>query len=362
MTGVGWASRMMLEALAEISSEHELSAMILKGRLPTDLQPGNISILEVESDYERHPGGEFWLNFQLPRILKKKKIDLLHGTSFLIPWLPTSSMKVVSIYDMIPFRIPESHPRRFREYIKTVTRLSAKTADRIITPTRHTAEDLKEILKTPDEKISVIPLYPDKAFYPPGKSETESWPEKSTLSKGFFLCVGTLETRKNQGFLIKAFNHFKKETKSGHKLILIGGKGHGSEKIVELVQKSPFSDDIIIHEKANRDDLRKYYGTCTAMVYPTLYEGFGLPLIEAMACGAPVLSAKTTCLPEVGGDAPLYFDMDSPEQLAGKMKKITEDADLSKILKEKSLKRAGNFSAAKTGKGLLECYDSLRKY
>lgn len=361
MTGVGEAAFLIWEALVKHGNPVELMGLLLDPSVQHTLSTNGASIIKVpDSDYERHPGGEFWLNSSLPGIVKNSGASLFHGTGFRVPWLPTSFKKVVTIYDLIAFRMPDAYPASFRHYIRWVTHFSAKAAHRIIVPSENTRCDVVEFLKVDSEKIDIAPLYASPVYSPLEPDSEEKNPLPG-LPEKFILCVGTLDRRKNQLALIRAFELLK-DSGAPHQLYLVGHQGHGGEEVMKAIEKSRQTHEIIFVERLSREELRHLYSKADLFVFPSLYEGFGLPVLEAMSCGAPVLCSNAASLPEVGGDAAEYFDPNSPGELSEKMRRLLDNGVALNIMRKNGLDRAAEFTAERCARAHLECYRKALKY
>ncbi|MBN1903457.1 glycosyltransferase family 4 protein [Candidatus Sumerlaeota bacterium] len=361
MTGVGAASLLLLKALIQRASNHEFHCLFLKGEKPPTPLPPNFFPLETDVDYEKHPSGEWWLHFTLPDMLKRLKIDVLHGTAFLIPWRKTSFRKIVTIHDIISYKYPEGYPLAFRHYLKCVTRFSAHYADRIIASSENTRRDLQERLGIRGDKIDIAPCYSFDFFKLVSEDEKAAQRKALNLPEKFMLYVGTLEKRKNQITLIKAFEIFKKRTGLPYKLVLIGRAGYKSDEILSEKEKSPYAGDIDYPDIEIPQEIQPYYSCAEFFVFPSFYEGFGMPVLEAMASGTPVIAAKTSSVPEVLGEAGMYyFPPDSAENLANIMMELALNPYRLESLRKKSLEQAAKFSSKRTAQALLSSYEKAQ--
>lgn len=361
MTGVGVSALHMARALLQYGREHEFTGLFLAGCAPEDLKVSGMKIIEVAMDYQRHPAGEFWLNFTLPRLLKKESLDIFHGAAFLVPWRKTPFKKIVSIHDMIAFRFPHTYSRLFGNYIKWATRLSVRSSNRIIVPSENTKTDLVRIFAVPSDKIDVVPHFADPFFQPVPPSERESQRSLLNLPPKFILNVGALEPRKNQTTLIRAFEMMRAETNLPHHLLLVGGEGHRGDEILKAISRSPQAASI---RHFPRVDILHLYAICALadlFVFPSFYEGFGLPVLEAMACGTPVIASNATSLPEIIADAGVLVSPDSPRQLADEMIRLLSNPQNLISLSQKGQERAKSFTPERTASLLLSSYEKACK-
>lgn len=313
--------------------------------------------METTSDYEKHPAGEWWMNITLPRIMKREKAEMFHGPFFLVPWRKTRFKKIVTIHDLIGFKFPETYSFKFRHYIRYAIKASARAADRIIVPSAQTKKDLMEITGQARNKIHVLPYYALPFFKPFSDKEIQISRKSLSLPERFILCVGTLEPRKNQIALIKAFEILKKGSGLPHKLVLIGSVGYKGKEVLRAIENSDFKRDIIHFSNKHLRELTPFYNLAELFVFPSYYEGFGLPVLEAMACGAPVVCSDAASLPEVAGDAAVFVPPDSPEALAKALEELLKNTEKLGDLKKKSLERARFFSEEKMAKNLCLIYE-----
>jgi len=254
---------------------------------------------------------------------------------------------VVTIHDLAFKIFPEHFPKKDLRKLNFLTDYAVKNSDRIIAVSESTKRDiLKFYPRIKEEKIKVVYHGFDSEIFQKEISSDES---VQTLSKfkiqnsKFILYVGAIQPRKNLPVLIEAFEKIKKE-KPDLKLVLAGDKAWMWEETMEKIEKSPCKKDIIITGYVSFGDLAILYRNAEIFVFPSLYEGFGIPLLEAFASGTPVVSANNSSLSEIGGDGALYFDAENPEQLRKKIIQIMDDGKLRNLMIEKGKERAKYFS------------------
>ena len=279
-------------------------------------------------------GGHLWEQFILPAQLQKDEV--LWSPANAGPWM--IHKQAVTIHDASVF----DHPEWFRPSFAAWTRLSwkilAKRVKAVITVSNFSCERLKYHLKISDEKIRVIPNGVGKPFEPQTQKAIKDIQEKYRLAKPYFLFVGTHEPRKNLHNLFQAWEQAKI---NNHTLIIAGTKGI---VFTETISPSGKSDNIKWLGYLPDLELPALYSGATAAIVPSVYEGFGLTALEAMACGAPVIASNTTAFPETTGGAALLVDPYNSNELADAMKNIMENKTLANTLYERGLQRAAQFT------------------
>lgn len=290
--------------------------------------------------------------FRLPHILKKKGFDLVHDLYHIapFPFKKTPYKKVVTIHDLTPVLFPEFHvPQGRIQHL--ILPLEIRNADGIITVSEHTKKDIETVYGR-KEAVIAIPLAARKL-------ETTFVPQEEK----YILYVSTIEPRKNIGVLIRAFEEVKKQGYSG-KLVLIGKKGWKCEHIFEMIEKSEWKDEILWKGYTSSQELGGYFSHADVFVYPSLYEGFGLPVLEAMQYGIPVVTGDNSSLKEVVGKAGIVFDVQNTSHLSTILKKLLLEKDSESLRLEygkKSLERAQHFSWKQTALKTIEVYRALLK-
>ncbi|PJW16463.1 glycosyltransferase family 1 protein [Geobacillus sp. WSUCF-018B] len=258
---------------------------------------------------------------------------------------------IVTIHDLIPLRLPEIFRNTgIYNFYDTYMRECAEHIDHIITVSNSTKQDIMELYGIEEEKISVIYLAGhSKCFNREDVGEAQQKVfEKYRINKGYILSLCTLEPRKNLTRLLKAYEIIRTKLKEEFHLVFVGGFGMRSEELIREIEKSPFKDNIIMTGYVPDEDLGVLYSNAEVFVYPSLYEGFGLPVLEAMGYGVPVVTSNVSSLPEVGGDAALYCNPYDVESIAYTIEKVLLSPTLQRQLREKSLERSKLFSWEKT--------------
>ncbi len=273
--------------------------------------------------------------------LRSHDFDIVHDLSQISPFLFSSHFKkILTIHDLTPILFSETYGLIHVFLQKHVLPMTLKNIDMIITVSEHSKQDIINHLKIPEEKIKVIYNGIDGRFKPLKKVDDVK--EKYDIKSPFILYVGTLEPRKNIPTLINAFYELKKNGIL-YKLVIVGGKGWKYKDIYEHVDKLNLQREVIFTGYVSDDDLPKLYNAADLFIYPSLYEGFGFPPLEAMACGCPVITSNTSSLPEVVGDAGMMVDPYDVDEIANAMKRVLLDENLREEMIKKGLERAKKF-------------------
>jgi len=283
----------------------------------------------------------------LPVGARCEHIDVFHGLDQSgIPLWGKGGKSVVTIHDVIPLVLPWAFSRRHRWVLATALGRIRQQAEMVIVPSNAVAEDVVHYLHVERERITVIPMGCDPRFHPNGEpARAAAMRRRYDLPERYILFVGTLEPRKNVKTLLQAFAHvIADKPQDGLHLVIAGGRGWGGEDYVAMVEALGLRDAVRFTGFVDDDHLPDVYRGALLFVYPSLYEGFGLPVLEAMACGVPVITSKRASLPEVAGDAALLVDPTQPEALAAAMSALLHDGALRQDLRAKGLARAAAFT------------------
>jgi glycosyltransferase involved in cell wall biosynthesis len=290
------------------------------------------------------PSGLGRVLFQIPALLRKENVDLVVEPAHFGPFnLPPHIRRVTVIHDLTPVMFPGYHPLHSVLAHRLLLPRILRKADQVIVNSDNTGRDLATYYPLAAHKITKVSPVKDPLFFPRENEETLS---KYGISAPFILTVGTIEPRKNLGFMLEAFELLREHHAHALQWVIAGGPGWKNRSFYDKLEKSPFRKDVILTGYVDRQDLPLLYSCCEAFVYPSHYEGFGLPALEAMACGAPVFLARSSSLPEVGGDAAFYFDAaGGPADLARQLGLLLNDRSLWLLQRQKSLGQAASFSA-----------------
>jgi glycosyltransferase involved in cell wall biosynthesis len=301
--------------------------------------------------------GRHWWSAGLPRYVRRRKVELFHGTNYDIPLLRQCAT-VLTIHDLSHILHPETHERRKVMRARRRLPLMARVADTIITPTESVRREVCEHLKTNPEKVFAIPEAARACFRPLAFAETANVRRRLGVGDDFLFAVGTLEPRKNLSVLVSAFEEVRRSrSESQIQLVIAGGRGWLSGPLFAAIEKSPARDRILLTDYLHDEDLRSLYASCRAFIYPSIYEGFGLPPLEAMACGAPVIASRTSALTETTGGAARLFDPKSVDELTRNILELLEDQNTRRELSTAGQQRAAEFSWERTARLTWNVYE-----
>jgi glycosyltransferase involved in cell wall biosynthesis len=305
--------------------------------------------------------GILWRHLRLPMTMRADGVDLHFSPSYMLPLVKVCP-SVVVVHD-ITFKVhPEWFSRDRRFLFDGVFWREVRRAERIITVSEHSKKDIVEYLKVDPGRVMVIREAADETFRPVDDQEKSSGiREKFGLSEGFIFTVGAIHTRRNLTRLIEATARAGRDFGIDPMLLIVGTPAKFSPPvdIGGTAQRCGISERVIHAPYVSEEELLLLYNACGLFAYPSLYEGFGLPVIEAMACGTPVACSNTTSIPEVGGQAVLYFDPESVGEMAEAIGRGLTDEDLRKELARKGRERAAGFSWRRAAEETLAVFNQV---
>ena len=359
--GMGVYTYNLIRALQRIDSRNRYT--IFLNPLKTkrfDNANSNFSTYITPITIENHVVGDLWRHVYLPYRLKADGTDVFHDPGYFLPVVPGGYKSVVTVHDLVVYTFPQTNSKRYFWYMKQMTKIGARNADLIIAISFHTKDDLVRILKVPEEKIRVVYSAVNEHLKPVVDPEQLGQVRRKFGIEGpYILCVNTIEPRKNLPRLLSAYHLLKMETKIEHKLVVCGMFGWLYGDIFTTINELELKDSVIFTGYVRDEDLPRLYSAAELFVFPSLYEGFGLPALEAMACGAPVITSNSSSLPEIVGGAGILVDPYSVDELAEAMHKVISDDELRKQMRESGLARASLFSWEKTASQTLLIYEEL---
>ena len=349
--GVGTYVERLIRALIAISPEHQYYLYT-----PHPLPDADVAVLGKfpNAKVVRCPA---WL---MGRRARWDRVDIFHGMNYkLRGWGRYGG--VVTIHDLALDRIPQPSRKLFGQQSSFRRgRRTALRASRVIAVSQHTASDIAELYGVPRERIAIVTNGAGGDFYPiVDKLLVDSVKARCGIVRGdFVLATGGAEPRKNIVRVLEAFGRVPGLREKFH-VVVVGGVDRGSGLLHETVRRAKLQSAALFPGHVPPEDLRALYSSCYAFVFPSLYEGFGMPVLEAMACGAPVICSNTSALPEVAGDAAILVDPTSVEAIANAMARVLSSEDVREELRRRGPIRAKSFGWDRSARELLQVYADL---
>jgi glycosyltransferase involved in cell wall biosynthesis len=289
---------------------------------------------------------------ELPRRARRLGLDLLHCPAALAP-VRSSVPTVITLHDVLGLDHPEWFTRALALHSRLVLAPALRRADGVLVPSTHTRDRLVAQLGADPARVQLVPLGVDRRFSP--GDPPDGLLERLGLEASYVLTVGTLQPRKNVETALHAFERLV-AAGAEHQLALVGDRGWRDEALAELIRNSPAADRIVVTGRVNDDDLIGLYRGADCFVYPSRYEGFGLPPLEAMACGTAVISSNRTSLPEVVGDAGLLVDPDDVGAIERALSELLSSPERRGELVERGRRRAAEFTWRRCAELTAEVY------
>ena len=364
--GIGRFVRSLVDALVAVDPTNEyllLHASPNPGReprFPTGPRVGRRSL----------PISERWLNVLWHRARAPLAVDWLtgpvdvfHSPDFVLPPVHRART-ILTVHDLAFLLYPECADAALRAYLEKTVPSSARRADFIVADSENTRRDVISLLGIDPARVSVVPGGVDPSFHPvDDPARQRALRERLGLGPDapYILFVGVIEPRKNLVGLLEAFAILKARRSLPHKLVVVGRKGWLWEETLERAEASPFKDDVIFPGFIPDGELATLYSAAETFAFPSHYEGFGLPVLEAMACGTPVVSSRASSLPEVVGDAGMQVDPEDTEGLAAALELLALNAELRADLRRRGLERAAQFTWAAAARAQMDVYERVAR-
>lgn len=320
---------------------------------PADL-PSPVEVCGTRWPTERPPVRILWEQLRLPLIMKRLRADVLHATAFAAP-LVRSCPTLITIYDL-SFALFPAYFRGFNQrYLRAATRFSARHARRVIAISEHTRRDVHRLYGVPLDQIDVAYPGVDESLRPADPEAIARFRREKNLPDKFLLFLGTLEPRKNLNMLIQAFTEMKRDCPTAT-LVLAGGVGWKADDLFAAIDSSGVKDSIVLPGFIKAEEKVLWMSSATAFVYPSIYEGFGIPPLEALACGTPVITSDAASLPEVVGEAGLSISPTDPNGWAQALQRVWSDDAYRTELRERGLRQAQKFTWSAAARQIAASY------
>lgn len=357
-TGLGNYSRMIIRALADQQTQLFLFTPDTKGGYSTFYgNRSNVTVVTPTGLWRLFPS--LWRSFGIAQKIRQLHLDVYHGLSHELPRGSVGKTRlVVSMHDLIVWRYPKHFPLVDRLIYKQKQRHACRHADTIVAISGQTERDLIDIMGVDAERIKVVYQSCDPIFRQQISTEQRlSARKRYSLPDKYIICIGTIEKRKNQAAVVEALKELDGNAADLH-LVFIGRKTPYYDTVAETVKKHALESRVHFLQGVDFADFPALYSEAIASVYMSIFEGFGIPILESLSCGTPVVASSRSSIPEVGGEAALYADPDNPSDIASQILKILTNSNLYEKLRMQSIKQAANFDPNKIASELVSLYES----
>jgi glycosyltransferase involved in cell wall biosynthesis len=358
LEGIGWFTFETLKRIVEQHPEHEYIFLFDRKPHPDFIFSKSVKPIVLKPQ-ARHPFLWYiWFEHSVASFLRKNKVDLFISPDGFIP----TSCKVPAlnvIHDINFHHYPKGLPLLTRAYYKHFFPIYAKKSTHIVTVSHYSKNDLIESYGIEPSKISVVYNGANSTFAPINEEQQRLVRQKYTNGYPYFVFVGALNPRKNVDRLLSAFDQFKETTNNEHKLVIVGEPMFMTKSIEQTLKAMKHNSSVVFTGRLQVDELSKVVAAATALTFVPYFEGFGIPLVEAMYCHVPIIASNVTSMPEVAGDAAYYVNPFDINQIAEAMEQLVSSNKLLKSLTEKAIERKTLFSWDKTASEFYKCIENL---
>ncbi len=349
--GVSVYTHMLLESLPRVCPKHQYLSFHGRDASPVKDVEAVVSRLNTARPVLRIA----WEQAVLPFELRRHSIDLVHGTVNVLPVLNRKA-SVVTVHDLAFMRRPETFHLTRRWYLQAAVADSARRATRLIAVSENTRRDLIDVFSIPEKRIDVVYSGVSDHFRARPSEDLTAFRRQTMAGRPYLLHVGTLQPRKNIDVLIRAYAELRVSDGIPHALALVGARGWMYQSLFDLVVTLHLEDHVHFIDYVAPDRLPLWYNCADLFVYPSAYEGFGLPVLEAMACGVPTITSDASSLSELAGQACLTVEPGSQEALQMAMARVLRDSGLQSTMRVMGLERAKLFSWEETARQTVKVY------
>jgi glycosyltransferase involved in cell wall biosynthesis len=320
---------------------------------PHDLSLGSgMKVTSTRWPIEKRLVRIMWEQLAWPWLTRSSGMNLIHSMAFVLPMV-RSCPSIVTVYDLSFELYPHGFPALQRQYLSGQTRRSCQLARRVVTISEATRDDIVRIYGVSKDKIDIVWPGVSRAFRLLPQEDVDAFRQREQLPEQYILHVGTIQPRKNLSILLEALVRLDRED---IQLIIVGGKGWDFEEIYSLVGQYGIEEQVRFTGYVPNADLPFWYNAADLLVFPSVYEGFGLPVLEAMACGTPVVAANTSAIPEVVGQAARLFDAGDLSTLTDHIVNVLDDPQLVATMQDAGRDQASNFTWQRAGEEMDAVY------
>ncbi len=360
-TGTGVYSSQLIH---ELSAQPEVSLKVFDGWDPSDRARGVYGDQGILARARRGATGLFWIHGYFPYLLRKQRFDLLHSPAFVVPFgCPCPS--VVTILDLSFLMFPKHFERRWQTYVNAIMPSVLRTVSGVICISEHSKQELLQSYKISPDMVHVVYCGIDHARFHPGVSIDRDWACSIGLHKDYVLHVGTLSQRKNIPLLLRAVASLRSRNKfRNYQLVLAGPELpvlQGGAEIHETIRALGLEDIVVLTGHVADERLPGLYAQAKLLAMPSLYEGFGLPVLESMAIGTPVVACNSSSIPEVAGDAAILVPPQDEQAFADAIQDVLENPATGQELRGKGIARAREFSWRRSAQETIAVYRKIAR-
>jgi glycosyltransferase involved in cell wall biosynthesis len=350
LEGIGWFAHETLKRITRAHPEHTFLFLFDRPYDQRFVYGGNVVPLVVPPP-TRHPLlYRLWFGVQVPRMLRKHKADAFVSPDGFLS-LGTAVPQLAVIHDLNFEHHPQDLPPAYSRYYRHFFPRFAQKAARIVTVSAFSKEDIVKRYAVPAERIDVVHNGVSEVYTPVPEAEREAVRARLTNGAPYLICVGSMHARKNVARLLLAFDRLAEE-RPDLRLVFVGERMFRDRRMDEAWAQVKHKDRVVFTGRLDQQDLRNALGAALGLVYPSYFEGFGIPVAEAMKCGVPVVAAHATSLPEVAGEAAVYCDPFDVADITRAMRALVDDAALRERLIAAGLERAKRYTWDRTAEGL----------
>ncbi|MEJ8842027.1 glycosyltransferase family 1 protein [Lacibacter sp. H375] len=356
MEGYGYYTEEIFSRIALDHPEHQFYFLFDRPFEQKFIYGANIHPVIIKPQARFSLAWDIWYNWMLPVFLRKIKADVFVSPDGFCS-LRTKVPQCLVLHDLAFHHHPEFISKSHLSYYQKNTGKFLKKSKVIATVSEYSKQDIIEQYKIDPAKIHVTYNASSSLFQQLSYKEKEQVKEKYSAGCEYFIYAGSIHPRKNPINLLKAFSRFKKRQQSNMKLIFAGRLAWKTDEFTKLLSTFRFRNDVILAGYLEKNELAKLVASAYALVYPSFFEGFGVPPLEALQCGVPAIVSNNSAMPEIGGDAYLYIDPENPDDIAEKLMLIYKDESLRSRLIENGKKRLQLFSWDESAKKMWSCIE-----
>jgi glycosyltransferase involved in cell wall biosynthesis len=358
LEGIGWFTHEVLKRVVQNHPEHEFIFIFDRPFHPDFIYGKNVTPIVIPPP-ARHPILWYiWFEWSIKWVIKKHRPDLFISTDGFLS-LSTKVPQLLVIHDLAFEHFPEHLPFKFRYYLRKFTPKFAQKAKHIVSVSTFSKNDLIETYGVPEEKISIVYNGANDLYKPLSFQERQEIKDKYAQGSEYFVFAGALHPRKNVLALLEAFTFFKKKQRSNMKLLIIGRIAWNAEQIQLKLQHHPFKEDVLHYDYMQVEELSKVIGAAYALTFVSIFEGFGIPILEAIKCHVPSICSNTSSMPEVAGNTAILVNPSNIEEIGNAMRTLYKDEQYRSQLKDNCKLQGEKFSWDKSA---VDFYEVIKRF